>query len=251
MFAEIIEGQLVERDTLLEALSLIGFKSPRIAAVGAGGKTTLLKELAAEYKISGQESVVITTTHMKNENTRQFLVNPSIQEILKIQEQEGYVFAGAEAPNGKIKILPQEILNNVMELPCPVLIEADGARRLPVKMPAEHEPVLLPQVNCVLSVYGLDALEEKLQDVCFRAERAANFLHKSVEDKLEAKDIALLALSRYAGRKGVLGHMRYVVMLNKADTMERRRLALRVWKMLDGMKEEYGLQEMRVIVTAR
>ncbi len=281
MVAEIIEGQLRERDTLLEALSLIhirdiredverdrpnGNQKPRIAAVGAGGKTTILKRLAEEYLAAGEQSVITTTTHMKKEDTRHFLVDPSIEEILKVQGREGYVIAGAEVvqasgkirslsqhmqASGKIRSLPQHVLDAVLNLSCPVLIEADGARMLPVKIPAEHEPVLLSQVTCVLALYGLDAPGKKIRDVCFRAERMTEFLHKGMEDRLGAGDIAALALSSCGGRKCVTKDMQYRVVLNKADTEERRKTALEIWRKMEQMKGEYGVEEVRTVIVGR
>ena len=44
MVAEVIEGKLKVHSSLVEALSLDRQGRPRIAAVGAGGKTTLLTD---------------------------------------------------------------------------------------------------------------------------------------------------------------------------------------------------------------
>ena len=58
-----------------------------------------------------------------------------------------------------------------------VLIEADGAKRMPCKAPDwRDEPVLLPQCDTVLAVAGLSALRHPLREVCFRAELAAELL---------------------------------------------------------------------------
>ena len=61
MIAEITGGRMHILSSLTEALKLSGQTRPRIAAVGAGGKTTLLKRLASEYQMSGQKPAVITT----------------------------------------------------------------------------------------------------------------------------------------------------------------------------------------------
>ncbi len=39
-----------------------------------------------------------------------------------------------------------------------VLVEADGSRRLPLKAPGDHEPVLPPGTDLVVGVVGLDGL---------------------------------------------------------------------------------------------
>ena len=41
-----------------------------------------------------------------------------------------------------------------MELSDLVLVEADGSKRLPCKVPADHEPVLLPESDIVVAVLG-------------------------------------------------------------------------------------------------
>lgn len=257
MIAEIREEKLVRHSSLIEALGLAETLRPRIGAIGAGGKTTLLKRLASEYQALGQKSVITTTTHMSQEDSPQFLMDPTLEEILEIREREGFVLAGRKAANGKIKGLSPELLEEILKLPCPILIEADGARRLPVKIPGEQEPVLLPQITCVLSVYGLDGVGGRIREVCFRTEQMAQFLHKDPEDRLEARDVALLALSSRAGRKGLLDSSQYVVVLNKADTEERRELALDIGsymqEILQKIKKErknHQPRDIRLVVTS-
>ena len=53
----------------------------------------------------------------------------------------------------------------------------------------------------MLSVYGLDAVEEKLENVCFRKELAEKILKKNGAEPVTPEDIALLAASPEAGRK--------------------------------------------------
>lgn len=245
MIAEIVNGSLILKQSLLEALNLMEISAPRISAVGAGGKTTTLKRLAAEYTEMGRRPIVITTTHMLREHSPLFMVDPAIEEILALLEKEGCVFAGGKAENGKIKMLPDSVSDAVLKLPNPVLIEADGAKRLPVKFPADHEPVLLPHTTHVLSVYGMDALGKRIKEVCFRPELMADFLTKSTEDILTARDIAMLAQSAYAGRKGIKKKMHYTVVLNKADTSGGCRSALEIWEWMEHKKD------IKVVVTAQ
>lgn len=244
MIAEIVKGNLILRKSLCEALEIADVSAPRIAAVGAGGKTTTLKRLASEYRKMGRRPIVTTTTHMAWEDSPLFLADPSVEAILTLLEKEGCVFAGGKAENGKIKILPGQILDAVLKLHNPVLIEADGAKRLPAKFPAAHEPVILPQTSHVLSVYGLDALEGRIKEVCFRSELMADFLNKSAEDTLTARDIAMLAQSELAGRKCVENRMCYSIILNKADTPDRRKAAQKIW-------EYMAYNSIKIIVTAR
>ena len=122
MIAEIVYGNLISKQTLLEAFDLAETTAPRISAVGAGGKTTTLKRLAAEYTDMGRKPIVTTTTHLFREDSPLFLEDPSVGEILALLDKEGCVFAGGKAGNGKIRSLPEEVLEAVLKLPNPVLI---------------------------------------------------------------------------------------------------------------------------------
>ena len=75
MIAEIKDGKMIPYQSLLEALKIHGGRDrkPRIAAVGAGGKTSLLRALAAEYRMQGRKPVVTTTTHILKEDSPAFI----------------------------------------------------------------------------------------------------------------------------------------------------------------------------------
>ena len=68
----------------------------------------------------------------------------------------------------KLGALPEEMMDRIWKQSLPVLIEADGARRMPLKVPAGHEPVIDPRTTHVVSLYGLDSLGQRFEDVCFR-----------------------------------------------------------------------------------
>ena len=74
---------------------------------------------------------------------------------------------------------------------------------LPLKVPGEQEPVLLPQTTHVFSVYGMDALDQKLEEICFRSEKSAELLGKQPEDQVTEEDIISLPVMNRAGEKAV------------------------------------------------
>lgn len=49
------------------------------------------------------------------------------------------------------------------------MLEADGAKCLPIKAPEAHEPVILPETTRVIQVYGMDGLDQSIGERCFRA----------------------------------------------------------------------------------
>lgn len=103
---------------------------------------------------------------------------------------------------------------------------------LPLKVPGEQEPVILPQTTHVFSVYGMDALDQKLEEICFRSEKAAELLGKQPEDQVTEEDLIKLACHEQGGQKGCPKQAEYIVVLNKADTKERRDRACKIAKCL-------------------
>ena len=236
-------------------------RCPVVSAVGAGGKTTTLHRLAEDFVRQGQQAVVTTSTHILEEDEPYFLRaagGESLTDQLQLREAArvfadqvrgkldcfGQVWTGSSAPGGKLCGLPELFVEQIWKLNVPVLVEADGARKMPMKVPAAHEPVLHPRTTHVLSVYGLDAVEEKLENVCFRKKLAEKILKKNGTEPVTPEDIALLASSPEAGRKGCPEQAAYTVVLNKADNAERRETALHICRLLN----DRGIG--RVIVTS-
>ena len=97
-----------------------------------------------------------------------------------------------------------------------VIIEADGTKGLPLKVPNEHEPVIPPFADAVVAVAGLSALGQPLGRVCHRPELAALRFGLSPEETVNPEIMARLLSSPLAQRKGV-GDRPYAVLLNQAD----------------------------------
>lgn len=239
---EFQQGDLVKRHSLLEGLSLEGLRAPVVSFIGAGGKTTLISRLAEEYQVRGIPVIVTTTTHMEAWESPWFLLDPSMEEIKEVLKREGMVWLGRSESKGKMKSLPQQLLRQVIGLKCPTLIEADGAKRHPMKAPAPHEPVICPETTHVKNVYGLDALGKSLEKVCFRTDMAQRLLGKQKTDIVMAEDVVTLALDVRAGKKSITPRMSYGVVLNKADTSFLETEALSICRL--GQKR--GFEEFTV-----
>lgn len=106
-----------------------------------------------------------------------------------------------------------------------VFLEADGAKGLPCKAPAAHEPVLLPQSDILLGGgQGLSALGRPLEQVCFRAPLAAALLGVAPDARLTPALLAQLLASPAGGRKAA-EKREFWVILNQADTPALRQAA--------------------------
>ena len=197
------EDRLCEADSLRQALKLenegLRGRRPVVSAVGAGGKTTTLLRLADEYVRTGIPVIVTTTTHIMKEDKEWFLSGFSEEKIREQLQKSGQVWVGAPAPGGKLARLSNHELEKVLRLEVPLLIESVGKR---------------------------------IEETVFRPELAEKLLNKKRTESVTAEDIALLAASRSAGRKGCPDTAVYTVVLNKADDKRRIDTALEICREL-------------------
>jgi len=186
------------------------------AAVGGGGKTTLLWRLASEASEEGT-ALLATTTHMWPPACRT-LLSPTREEIEAAFAHTRLLAAGARTAEGKLG--PDTGLCGTYEgLADYVLIEADGARGLPLKAPDEHEPALPQGAALTLAVAGMTCAGRKVRDAAHRPELYAGLAGIDQDEAVTPAAVARVLCHPKGQRKGVHGH--FVVVLNQADTAER------------------------------
>ena len=140
------------------------------AVVGAGGKTTLIRELSARYRAQGKRVLVTTSTHMFREPST--LVDAQAAQIAAALQTEGFAMAGSAAPEGKIGPLPPG-LYAACAAADEVLVEADGARGHLVKLPRAGEPVIFDNVTDIVLVINLKAEGLPLCEAAHHPEQVA------------------------------------------------------------------------------
>ena len=135
-------------------------------------------------------------------------------------QQGRYAVIGTpEFATGKLTLPPQSVYEALKLQADVILCEADGSRHHPCKVPAEYEPVILPDSDIVLAVAGMDALGNSLQQACQRPQLAAELLCCSAEKIIDAQMLASLLLSEQGTRKSVVVRAYYIV-LNKCDLLK-------------------------------
>ena len=206
-----------------------------VSLVGGGGKTTLLYAMARHCAAKGWRVLVSTTTHIQCPENN-WARTEAQREALWAAGQ--FAVAGAPAEGGKLTRQPA--LQEWMAQADAVFLEADGAKRLPCKAPAAHEPVLLPESDWVLAVAGLSAVGRPLGEVCFRLENACALLGVGPEMPLTPALLAKLLASDAGGRKNV-GARRFAAVLNQADTPERQAAGKTTQEIL---QTQYGVTAM-------
>lgn len=135
------------------------------AVIGSGGKTSLLARLARELP----GTVILCTTTRVFVPTDFPVFDPTAEELPALLAAHRAVFLGAPAEEGKLRApaLPVAALAEAADY---VLVEADGAKRLPLKAHAAHEPVIPAEANNVICVVGCSGFQKPLAEVCHRPE---------------------------------------------------------------------------------
>lgn len=165
-------------------------EKPVISLVGAGGKTTCAYLLAEELAGEGKKVLVTTTTHMEHPNFlgRNGAIDQSPEEIAAALERSPIVTAGTSGPGGmKMRALPEEVFGAVLPYFDAAVIEADGSKRHPFKVPASHEPVIRKETTHIMILAGMPAMGRPLCRVCFRMEEAEKLLLET-ENRGPAED---------------------------------------------------------------
>lgn len=165
-----------------------------ITVVGSGGKTTLIKKLAARYRGEGKTVLVSTTTHMFIEEDT--LLTDDAGAIIHALKETGYAMAGI-SDGEKIKPLSKETFDAVCACADVVLVEADGSKRLPLKYPNASEPVIPENTDEIIVVCGLNAIGQKAKDVCHRLELVKSCLGIADETMITASHVQRLVTEGY------------------------------------------------------
>ena len=195
-------------------------KKHNICLVGGGGKTTVMYELATAWADCGRKVLVLTSTHILRPADGSFAADAAA--VHNLWQQRRYAVIGTpELATSKLTAPPQDLYEALQLQADVILCEADGSRHHPCKVPAEYEPVLLPDCDMVLAVAGMDALGNSLQQACQRPQLAAELLNCSLDSVIDAQMLAALLLSEQGARKNVGARAYYKCDLLKAAQQEK------------------------------
>ena len=164
------------------------------AVVGAGGKTSLIKKMTADFLAEGKSVFVTTSTHMFIEDDT--LLTDDAEVLIRHLKENNYVMAGT-AEGEKIRELPYETYCRVCEAADEVLVEADGSKHMPLKFPNESEPVIYDNVEEIIVVAGLHGLGMKACEAVHRLEKAQKYIDIGPETLIGPENIKQLLVKGY------------------------------------------------------
>jgi molybdenum cofactor cytidylyltransferase len=141
-----------------------------LSLIGAGGKTSTLVALGYELAEMGWRVLATTTTRI-GQNQLDFFPHASPyrisgQTLSALLNEHRFVFLHDDIRGGKVYGPAPAWIPNLLDATDSdiLLIEADGARSLPLKAPLLHEPVIPPETTLVVPIASMSALGQPLDD---------------------------------------------------------------------------------------
>lgn len=178
------------------------------AIIGGGGKSTLLHALADELSKHARV-IVATSTKMYVPDWCPVLLSTELSDVESALATSPLVCVGSiHEPTGKLDA-PRVAFSDLAGIADYVLVEADGAKKLPLKAHAEHEPVIPACTNRVVYVVGIDGVGVPISQACHRPELYAQLASTSVDETVTPEMVATVLEAE---------SLHDVVLINKVET---------------------------------
>jgi molybdenum cofactor cytidylyltransferase len=209
--------------------SALGLKRGELVAfVGGGGKTAAILALARELPEAGWRVLVSTTTRM---GPRIAAVMPAVTmtgdepppSLTAALEQAGSVFlsTGRDSEGKFVGPDPWTIAAlKELQIADALLVEADGARHMPLKAPDNHEPRIPENADVVVPTAGLDSIGRRIDEGHVHRPELIREIASGVEVTPEV--VAAVLTHSSGGLKDVPERARVVALLNKSDCVQEK-----------------------------
>lgn len=206
----------------MQLCELLSIRPGVTACIGSGGKTTLLRVLAGELAARGTV-VVCTSTHIYPP-ALPLAVSPTADALAALLKTKRCVCAGTPCPDGKLTapMLPLSALAAAADF---VLVEADGAKGLPVKAHLPHEPAIPPEAGQTILVVGAAGFGQPVRRTVHRPEVYCRLSGADADAPVTPQNLAaVLAAERLAD----------TYFINQCDAEPALALARETAVLLDG-----------------
>jgi molybdenum cofactor cytidylyltransferase len=177
----------------------------------------------------GSRVICTTSTHLALDQLgtadQHIILSDQTEIPATVDDIQGNIllFTGPEVEPNRVGSPSEEILESLVDLAarwdCPLIIEADGARKLPIKAPAEHEPPIPDFVNVVIVVIGLSGLGKPLRGKwVHRPELFSKLVGLPIGDTLESHHLVKGLVSDNGGLKNIPVGARKILLINQIDS---------------------------------
>lgn len=130
-----------------------------VSIVGSGGKTTLLNALAQIYH---KQKILMTTTTKISPPTQDLYQSAILTNTESTPAANGVTLWGIPNVNGKLSAPNLALLKKQLINYDKILIEADGAKRKPLKAWADFEPVVISDTTTTIGILPLNICGRKI-----------------------------------------------------------------------------------------
>lgn len=190
----------IYNENLSVALLFFLRESHVISLTGAGGKTSLLIKLGDLFSERGEKTLLTTTTHLASD------ISYGNADLF-VEKESTMKYKSPDISLIKAKTKEYDRM----------IIEADGARRLPLKFHTSRDPVVIEETDTVMSLIGISALGKPLDSVLFGIDEYRNET-KQTDEVCTLMTIKSLIEAKGGALKGTDGKKTFVV-INQADTL--------------------------------
>ena len=201
----------------MELAELLAVEPGITALIGSGGKTTALYLLAEELSRRGTV-ICAASTHILRPDHLPVLLDPSAQALSAALAENRVVCAGRAAAEGKLTA-PSLSWAALTALADYVLVEADGARRLPCKAHLPHEPVIPPGTAEALLVVGASGLGRPVQEAAHRPEVFCRLSGLRPEDPITPEALAAVIRAEALGDRVLVNQAEEPAVLAQVQTL--------------------------------
>lgn len=188
-----------------------------------GGEPSTRRPAAKENAIAEAPRhahvIVATSTKMFVPDWCPVLLDPTMDEVRLALSTHPIVCVGnIHGPTGKLDA-PRMAFSELEAAADYLLVEADGAKMLPLKAHAEHEPMIPECAKRTVCVVGIDGVGSPISQACHRAERFAQLADASTADAVTPEMVA-----RVLEAEG----LHDMVLINKVESDNDRRATERI-----------------------
>jgi len=177
-----------------------------VSIVGAGGKTTILRVLGRELASTDAGVILTTTTRMAaSQVTDPVCWSDDPVHVEELLDPGIPLFVLCGTIQGKVTGPRPEAIDNLFTSTFAdyIIVEADGARSMSIKAPADDEPVIPTASTTVIVVVGADALGQPLGTVAHRVDRITILAGLTDDVVLTPQSAASILLHPNGGLKSV------------------------------------------------
>ena len=201
-----------------------------VCAVGAGGKKSVLYQLAREHRGRFALTATVHTTVFPDELGLQSIIDDDArlrQRVRAADASRCVAYACPSSKPGRHAGATPETVRAIHDAGGfdATFVKADGARMRWIKAPAPDEPIVVPGADLVIPVVSVRALGEPLGErVAHRVDRVAAVAGVAPGERLTPEAVGRLLASERGGLYRTAGG-RVAPVINMVDNVDKEELA--------------------------